>query len=70
MRPEPNGGSGYVARRLALRLAFLLIIAGIENALGWDSMVVPTGLPFSGVMPYPCNLQRGADYSAGVEPLG
>jgi hypothetical protein len=40
MRPEPHDGSGCVARRLALRLALLLIIAVVENALGWDSVVV------------------------------
>ena len=40
MRPEPHDGSGYVARRLFLRLAFLLVIAGVENALGLDSVVV------------------------------
>ena len=40
MRPEPHDGSGYVARRLFLRLAFLLVIAGVENALGLDRVVV------------------------------
>ena len=63
MRPETHDGSGYVARRLGLKLAFLLVIAGVETALGWDSVVVQLACSLSGVVPCPCNLQQGAAHS-------
>ena len=40
MRPKTHDGSGYVVQRLGLKLAFLLIIAAVEGALGWDNVVV------------------------------
>ena len=40
MKPETHRSSGYVAQRFGLKLAFLLAIAGVETALGWDSVVV------------------------------
>jgi hypothetical protein len=39
MRPLTHHGSGYVARRLGLKCAFLLVIAAVEDALGWDNVV-------------------------------
>ena len=40
MKPETHRSSGYVAQRFGLKLAFLLAIAGVETALGWDSVVI------------------------------
>ena len=39
MRPQADPDSSCVAQRLGLKLAFLLIIAAVEDALGWDSVV-------------------------------
>ena len=39
MRPQTHHSSSYVAQRLGLRLAFLLVIAAVEDAFGWSGMV-------------------------------
>ena len=40
---------GYVAQRAGLKLAFLLVIAAVEQAFGWDNAVVHLSFLFAGM---------------------
>ncbi len=41
--------SSYVVQRAGLRLACLLVIAAVEQALGWDNVVVQLSSLFAGL---------------------
>ena len=40
MRRQPRSRSTYVAQRLGLRLALLLVVASVQTAMGWDNALV------------------------------
>ena len=39
MRLPFHRSSGYVVQRAGLKLAFLLVVAAVEQAFGWDNAV-------------------------------
>ena len=49
MRLPLHRSSGYVVQRAGLKLAFLLVIAAVEQAFGWDNAVVQLSSLFAGM---------------------